>query len=90
MNKLIDRYLVTEKEGGKWSGSVQTKYEPPKGLFTRSAEDIASQLQKDSADLKQAMSRLNFYMNRAGGNLSSERIKTLNQAKELLRKKFGK
>jgi len=87
-----EKYLLTEKGDGRgmWSGNVQTKYHPPEKLFTLSAEEIATQLAKDSVDLKQAMSRLNFYMNRAGGNLSQERIKTLNMAKELIRAKFSK
>ena len=73
----------------KWSGKVKTKYEPPEGLFTKDAETIASQLAKDSTDLQQAMSRLNFYINRVGTNLSPDRKSTLENVKELLRKKFG-
>jgi len=65
-----------------------TAYIPPKDLFTQSAEVISNQLYKDSKDLKQAMSRLNFYMNRAGSNLSKERIKSLEKAKDLLRKMY--
>jgi len=37
-----------------------------------------------------AMSMLNFYINRAGTNLSKSRRKVLDQAKEELRKLFGK
>jgi hypothetical protein len=83
--KLYERYLYTEK---KWSGKVKTSYEPPEGLFTKSAEEIATVLHKDSDDLSQAMSRLMFYVNRAGENLSSERKKVMNKAEELLRQKF--
>jgi hypothetical protein len=36
------------------------------------------------------MSMLNFYLNRAGKNLSARQKKTLDQAKEELRKYFGK
>jgi len=69
------------------------------GVFTwRSPRQIAISL-KRSADQKQrvnkkgtsyqsAMSMLNFYINRAGSNLSDERIKTLNQAKIELRKLY--
>ena len=60
-------------------------YSPPSGLFSQGAETIAQQLKKDSKDLKQAMSRLNFYINRAGGNLPAERRKVLEKAKEVLR-----
>ena len=82
----IDLYLINEK---LWSGEVATKWEPPEGLFTSSAENIAKVLHSQSNDLKQAMSRLNFYINRAGDKLSSARRRTLEDAKELLRKKFG-
>lgn len=84
----MEKYLVTEK-GGKWSGSVATKYTPPAGLFTQKASAIANQLASDSADLKQAMSRLNFYINRGGSNIDPKQMGELQKAKELLRKKFG-
>ena len=60
-------------------------YTPPEGLFTQSSGVIAQQLKKDSKDLKQAMARLNFYINRAGGNLSKERQSVLEHAKDSLR-----
>ncbi len=39
--------------------------------------------------LKSAMSMLNFYINRAGKNLSSKQRRTLEQAKEELRRLSG-
>lgn len=63
-------------------------YVPPEGLFSQDAEIIAKQLKKDSKDLRQAMGRLTFYINRSGKNLSSERRKTLEHAKEILRTLF--
>jgi hypothetical protein len=83
----IDLFLVNEK---LWSGEVSTKWEPPEGLFTSSAENIAKVLHSQSDDLKQAMSRLNFYINRAGDKISDARKSALEHAKDLLRKKFGK
>ncbi len=74
----------------KWSAKVKTKYSPPKGLFTKSAEIIASQLTKDSNSLQQAMSRLNFYINRAGSNITGTTRNELEKAKDILRKKFKK
>jgi len=74
----------------KWSGTVETKWTPPAGTFTQSAAKIAGTLASASASLKQAMSRLTFYENRAGKNLSSKARKNLNKAKALLRKKFAK
>lgn len=53
----------------------------------RSAE--ASSRRKTSS-FQSAMSMLNFYINRAGKNLSSERKKVLNQAKKELRKIYHK
>ena len=71
-------------ESSKWTGKVKPKWEPPEGLFTKSAEEIADVLFSDSEDLQQAMSRINFYVNRAGKNLDSERKRVLNKAKDLL------
>lgn len=67
-----------------WSGEVKTKWHPPEGFFKQSADKIASGLLKASKDLKQAMSRLNFYINRAGENLSGEDMKRLDAAKKKL------
>ena len=64
-------------------------YTPPAGLFTRGPAAIAEQLKIDSEDLKQAMSRLNFYINRAGDNLSEDRAKALEKAKDILRHMYA-
>jgi len=53
----------------------------------RSAE--ASQRRK-TTPLASAMAMLNFYINRAGSNLSPERRQLLEQAKEELRHLFGR
>jgi hypothetical protein len=53
----------------------------------RSAEH--SQRRKTSP-FRSAMSMLTFYINRAGKNLPESRLKTLNRAKDELRKAFGK
>lgn len=72
-----------------WSGKVTTKWKPPEGLFTKSAPEIAKGLIAASDGLKQAMSRLNFYVNRAGKNLSDKDMKKFDKVKELLRKNYG-
>lgn len=54
----------------KWSSSVKTKWHPPEGLFTRSSREIANVVRAASPDLKTAASRITFYVNRAGRNLS--------------------
>lgn len=73
-----------------WSGKVKTKWEPKEGIFKESAEKIASYLKKQSKDLKQAMSRLNFFINRGGENLSASDKKRLDNAKEKLRNLYKK
>lgn len=78
-----------EEEAGYWSADVETEWTPKEGLFTQSAPKIASYLAANSDSLKQAMSRLNFYINRAGSKLSDERKGVLERAKKLLRKRFG-
>lgn len=101
LNKVKDllakHYEVKEEESfdtdwqlneALWSGSVKTKWHPGEGFFKKSASAIASGLKKASKDLKQAMGRLNFYVNRAGRNLSADDKARLGQAKVLLRKAF--
>ena len=82
----IDMYLQEDQ----WSGEVKTKRHPPEGLFKEgSAEKIASWC-AGSGSLNTAMAELNFYINRAGDNLSADRLGVLNHAKELVQKKFNK
>ena len=64
----------------RWSGKVKTKWHPPEGFFKQSAGDIASGLKKASKDLSQAVSRLNFYKNRAGKNLPVKERANLDSA----------
>ena len=87
MKHLDNWELFLEK---KWSGKVETKFKPKEGIFTKSAEEIAKYLKNNSDDLKQAMSRLNFYINRSGENLSKSRKETLEAAKNKLRKLYDK
>lgn len=73
-----------------WSKGVKTKWTPPKNLFSEgTADEIASKLESASDNLRQAMSRLNFYVNRAGGNLPESRLKVLERAKVILRKSMA-
>ena len=77
-----------EEADKNWSDDVKTKNELPEGTFTKSAKEIADTLKKYSDDLKQAMSRLNFYINRGGKGLDKKTIAELEKAKELLRKLY--
>ena len=67
-----------------WSGEIETRWHPEEGFFSKSAEDIARGLLDDAEDKAQAMSRLNFYINRAGSNLSPSKKKTLEKAKAII------
>jgi len=69
------------------------------GVFTwQDPQKIAASLKysaetssrRKATPFQSAMSMLNFYINRVGKNLSPERKKVLNQAKEELRRLFGK
>ena len=78
----------------RWSAKVTTdSTKPGPGLFKKSAKDIAEGLVKKSVSPKgpgQAMQMLSFYENRGGKNLSAERKRTLEHAKDILREKEGK
>jgi hypothetical protein len=80
----------TTKASGKrrWSAAVKTTSTyPPEGLFTKSAATIARSLASKEVSPKgpgSGMRMLNFYINRAGHNLSAERRRELQKAKELL------
>jgi len=86
----------------KWSQKVMAQSDAmdlQAGVFKlKSARAIASSLKKSSgashrrktSPFRSAMSMLNFEINRAGKNLSEERIRVLNQAKVELRKVFGR
>jgi hypothetical protein len=69
------------------------------GVFTWSSPWAIARSLKRSAELSRrrkagayqsAMSMLNFYINRAGRNLSPERRRILERAKDELRRAFGR
>lgn len=76
----------------KWSGDVKEKHHTPPDLFKEgSADKIAKELKKEHGDdFAGAMSALNFYLNRAGKNLSEADRKRVESAKGELRKLYGK
>ena len=81
---------AAKKTVNKWSASVTSdSTHPEEGLFNQDAKTIADHLASKQVSPKgpsQGMQMLNFYINRAGRNLSVERHKTLEHAKELLSK----
>ena len=86
----------------KWSQDVTENSDAldlEKNVFkSGSAKDVARSLKRSaehshrrkSSPFRSAMSMLTFYLNRAGKNLPERRKKTLEHAKEELRKAFGK
>jgi tRNA(adenine34) deaminase len=72
----------------KWSAKVDTdSTHPDEGLFNQSASAIAKALASKKVSPKgpaSGMRMLNFYINRAGKNLSSERHAELEKAKDKL------
>ena len=85
-----------------WSGAVtrhSNALDLDAGLFTwddpvkiaRSLKRSAEVSERRKADpFRSAMSMLTFYINRAGKDLPHERRKVLDQAKDELRKAFGR
>jgi len=84
-----------------WSGEVHetsTADLLPKGLFTKSPQEIADGIRKAvlesdrpmKSKYESAMSMLDFYINRAGKNLTPEDHTRLEEAKTKLRDLFGR
>lgn len=93
---------MADKSENLWSKAV-TEHDRgdavPPGVFkSGNPEEIAAALQKAAQDpargsddpYRSAMSMLDFYINRAGRNLSATERAALEKAKTALRKRFGK
>ena len=86
----------------KWSKKVTETSDAldlQKGVFTKSDPDAIARSLKRSAEhshrrksspYRSAMSMLTMYINRAGKNLSKSRLRTLERAKDALRREFGR
>ena len=85
MNRILASTQERLELSDNWSEGVKTHWHPPVGFFKQSASKIAQGLFSASDSLKQAMARLDFYINRAGSNLSDEDAKMLNAAKVALK-----
>ena len=80
----MEKYLREKKKVNKWSNKVKTKWHPPEGLFKNGTpEEIASTVSQ-GVDLKTAMARLNFFLNRGGSNISPAIRKKVEKAKDIL------
>jgi Protein of unknown function (DUF3175) len=90
------------RTGRRWSQQVTEHSDAltlDRGVFAgRDPKRIAASLKRSaerskrrkSSAYRSAMSMLTFYINRAGRTLPAARKKTLNRAKDELRKQFGK
>ena len=91
---------MAEKE--RWSAEVTEHSDAldlDDGVFSQDdPAEIAASLKRSAehsrkrkgTPFQSAMSMLTFYINRAGDNLSKDRLKTLEAAKGELRKAFGR
>lgn len=72
----------------RWSAKVDTdSTHPDPGLFAKGPRVIAHALASKKVSPKgpaSGMRMLNFYINRAGKNLSAERVEVLQKAKKIL------
>lgn len=64
-------------------------FDDPKRIAASLKKSAENSLRRKGTPFQSTMSMLNFYINRAGKNLKPERKKTLEQAKEELRKLFS-
>jgi hypothetical protein len=92
----------TKRKSKYWSGAVtrdSNALDLEADVFKqRSAKKIAASLKRSadrstrrkSGPFRSAMSMLTFYINRGGKNLSAPRKKILQNAKDELRKLYGK
>jgi hypothetical protein len=85
----------------RWSAAVtqdSNALDLEEGVFTREPRAIARSLKRSAEQSRRrkapafqsAMAMLNFYINRAGRNLSAERRRKLDAAKTELRRLFGR
>lgn len=93
------RIKAAEGEDHNWLGKAEDKQEQkpedpnaefPEDFFKGSPSSIAQGLKSKSDDFKQAMSRLSFYINRAGKNLEMSDKQRLEQAKDSLYRIYGR
>jgi hypothetical protein len=75
----------------RWSSKVSTVSTfPPEGLYTKDAETIARVMATKKVSPKglgSAIRMVQFYINRAGKNLSAARKRELEKAKKILQAK---
>jgi hypothetical protein len=65
-------------------------WKDPRAIARSLKRSADESLRRKGTPFQSAMSMLNFYINRAGKNLAPERKKILEQAKQELRRLFGR
>lgn len=97
MNRKVQRPATKKRKWSKTVTETSHALELEEGVFTwKNAKKIAQSLKKSALEsrarkanpLQSAMSMLNFYINRAGKNLSANQKEILDHAKKELRKLF--
>ena len=100
--KSTARRRTARKSGRRWSAAVTRNSDAldlSRGVFTwKDPKRIAGSLKRSAersrrrkADpYRSALSMLTFYLNRAGKNLPAGQRRTLQRAKDELRKQFGR
>ena len=80
---------VTETSNAMDVASGTFAKRSPRAIAREVEHDAETSTRRKSTPYRSAMSMLTFYINRAGKNLSPERRKILEQAKDVLREEFG-
>lgn len=82
--------LVTQRSNALDLEEGVFSKDDPRQIARSLKRSAARSRRRKSDPFRSAMSMLNFYINRAGKNLSKERRSRLEAAKEELRRLFGK
>ena len=85
---------MKRKSSGHWSGKVTSVSTfPPRGTFTKPANEIADIMARRSVSpggFGSAIKMVQFFINRAGRGLPASRRRELEKAKRILQKRLTK
>jgi len=102
MARSKPRKNTAKRTAKKWSGKVTStsnaldlqqsvfKKNDPVAIARSLKRSAVQSHRRKTTPFQSAMSMLNFYINRAGDNLRADQKKVLEDAKEELRKAFGR
>ena len=102
MPKATEKKTPAKKPVRKWSAEVTTHshaldlekdvftWKDPKRIAASLKRSAETSTQRKADPYRSAMSMLTFYINRAGKNLPAARKRTLESAKDELRREFGR